>query len=267
MTGTVITKRVLITVRTYPVPALSGIEVSCTAGITSEGEWIRLFPIPYRFLSHDQRFTKYQRIDVDVTKATSDTRPESYHVNPDSIRIVDPKPLANWLTKRQYLAPLQAPSMEYLIKARDEHKHPTLGIFKPKEILKLEIQQEKEPDWTATQLAKLRQIPMFGKLPRSELVKIPYRWVYHYICDDLECSTPHKMSCTDWEMGVSYLRWKEKYGGDWESKFRETYETYMKERYDTHFYVGTVHGHPSSWIIVGLFHPPKTLQGELPLEA
>ena len=41
----------------------------------------------------------------------------------------------------------------------------------------------------------------------------------------------------------------------------------MKERYDTHFYVGTVHGHPNSWIIVGLFYPPKTLQGELTLEA
>ena len=156
--------------------------------------------------------------------------------------------------------------MEYLIKTRDEHKHPTLGIFKPKEILKLEIQPEKELDWTANQLAKLQQIPMFGTLPRSELVKIPYRWVYYYICDVPECSTPHKMSCTDWEMGASYLSWKKKYGDNWESKFRETYETKMKERYDTHFYVGTVHNHPKNWIIVGLFYPEKTLQGELPLE-
>ena len=92
MTGTAITKRVLITVRTYPVPAQAGIEVSCTAGITAEGEWIRLFPIPYRFLAQDQRFTKYQWIDVDVVKATNDVRPESYHVNPDSIRILEPSP-------------------------------------------------------------------------------------------------------------------------------------------------------------------------------
>ena len=264
MTGTAITKRVLITVRTYPVPAQAGVEVSCTAGITAEGEWIRLFPIPYRFLAQDQRFTKYQWIDVDVVKATNDVRPESYHVNPDSIRILDdPIPLTSWIAKKEYVAPLQSPSMEHLAKARNEHKHPTLGIFKPKDILKLEIQRESEPDWTAAQLTKLRQIPMFGRLPRSELVKIPYRWVYHYICDDPECRTPHKMSCTDWEMGASYLRWREKYGDDWESKFRETYETDMKERYDTHFYVGTVHGHPSNWIIVGLFYPPKTLQGQL----
>jgi hypothetical protein len=25
---------------------------------------------------------------------------------------------------------------------------------------------------------------------------------------------------------------------------------------DTYFYVGTMHGHPHIWIIVGLFYPP-----------
>ena len=100
MTDTVITKRVLITVRTYPVPARSGIEVSCTAGITAEGEWIRLFPIPYRFLARDQRFAKYQWIDVAVRKAANDARHESYRVDPDSIKILDdPGPLTNWVAK------------------------------------------------------------------------------------------------------------------------------------------------------------------------
>jgi len=49
-------KKVLITVRTYPTPARKGVEVSCTAGITDDGKWIRLFPIPYRFLDWDKRF-------------------------------------------------------------------------------------------------------------------------------------------------------------------------------------------------------------------
>ena len=103
---------------------------------------------------------------------------------------------------------------------------------------------------------------MFGELPHQELQKIPYRWVYHCTCNELECTTPHKMMCTDWEMGVSYIRWKGKYGDDWESKFRARYEADMKAR-DTHFYVGTVHGHPNRWIIVGLFYPSETLQGQL----
>ena len=38
-------KKVLVTVRTYPVPARKGVEVSCTAGITDDGKWIRLYSV------------------------------------------------------------------------------------------------------------------------------------------------------------------------------------------------------------------------------
>lgn len=32
---------------------------------------------------------------------------------------------------------------------------------------------------------------------------------------------------------------------------------------DTHFYVGTVHRHPTEWIIVGLFYPPYPAMRDL----
>ena len=65
------------------------------------------------------------------------------------------------------------------------------------------------------------------------------------------------MICTDWEMGESWRQWKEQYGDGWEEKFRLRYEKEMIEKFDTHFYVGTVHKNPKSWIIVGLFYPPR----------
>lgn len=67
-----IKKRVLIIVRTYPVPAQKGVEVSCTAGVTDDGKWIRLFPLPYRLLEDASKFAKYQWITVNVTKAKGD---------------------------------------------------------------------------------------------------------------------------------------------------------------------------------------------------
>jgi hypothetical protein len=82
----------LITVRTYPAPAQKGIEVSCTGGITDDGQWIRLFPVPYRFLTEDKRFKKYQWIEVDVTKAKDDPRPESFKLNDESIKILSGVP-------------------------------------------------------------------------------------------------------------------------------------------------------------------------------
>lgn len=247
-------KRILITVRTYPTPAWQGIEVSCTAGVTEAGEWIRLFPVPYRFLEEDRRFKKYQWIDVSVTKA-SDARPESYHLNIDSIDIRSERlpTKEKWQQRKAIVYPLREHCLCCLKEKRDANGHPTLGLFKPREITSLEIAAD-SPNWTPAELAKLRQIPLFQKAPARELVKIPVRFKYHFQCDEKDCKG-HSLTCTDWELGWSFLRWRSDYGKGWEAKLRLRYEQEMIEKNDTHFYVGTVHGHPANWIIVGLFYP------------
>jgi hypothetical protein len=250
------TKRVLIVVRTYPTPAKKGVEVSCTAAITPEGEWRRLFPVPYRFLTQDRRFRKYQWIDVAITKA-SDPRPESYKIQGESIKIVsDPLPTTkDWKARKEYVYPLRARSLCSLQNERDAKGHPTLGFFRPKEIRRLVFKPE-SPTWDPAQLAILRQGDLFEEGPQAELEKVPYSFKYEFSCDEPEC-TGHSLSCTDWEMGESWRKWKSDYGDEWESKFRQRYEIEMIEKNDTHFYVGTVHQHPGSWIIVGLFYPPR----------
>jgi hypothetical protein len=102
------TKRALIVVRTYPTPAKQGIEVSCTAAITDKGEWLRLFPVPYRFLSPDQRFRKYQWVDVTVSKAAKDHRAESYKIENSGIQIVsEPLPVARaWQARKDIVLPM-----------------------------------------------------------------------------------------------------------------------------------------------------------------
>jgi hypothetical protein len=37
----------------------------------------------------------------------------------------------------------------------------------------------------------------------------------------------------------------------------------MIEKNETHFFVGTVHKHPASWIIIGLFYPPRPTTADL----
>jgi hypothetical protein len=257
------TKRVLITARTYPVPAQKNIEVSCTAGITDDGKWVRLFPVPYRFLEPDKRFKKYQWIIVDCTKAKGDARPESFALNADTIRIGDDVPPGkDWRARREILRPLMRPSMCHIKRERDENQFPTLAVFKPAKIKQLIIEAAETPDWTADQLASLRQIPLFQHAPANTLEKIPVTFKYEFQCADLEC-TGHEMSCTDWEMGQSYRRWVKDYGDEWEPKFRLRYEQEMIHKNDTHFFVGTVHRHPHIWIIVGLFYPPRPTMNDL----
>lgn len=249
-------KKALILVRTYPSPAKNGVEVSCTAAITEDGKWLRLFPVPYRFLDADKRFRKYQWIEVDLTKAR-DARPESYQLDRNSITIVtDPLPTDHqWKQRKDLIFPLRAHCLCCLKRERDAKGYPTLGIFRPKKIDKLIITPT-AATWTQAQLDILRQGDLFESGPAAELEKVPFDFSYKFWCDDDSC-TSHTMICTDWEMGESWRKWSKDYGDDWESKFRQRYETEMIERNDTHFYVGTVHQHPHTWIVVGLFYPPK----------
>jgi hypothetical protein len=257
-------RRVLIVVRTYPTPAKKGVEVSCTAAITENGEWMRLFPIPYRFLDTDQRFRKYQWVEVGVKKA-SDARPESYNLIGGSIKILSP-PMPtthDWAERKRLVFPLLTSSLCSLQAERDAKRFPTLGIFRPKTIKRLIIKPE-SAEWSEDQLAILRQGDLFRKTPIRELEKVPFKFVYEFNCNDVNC-TGHNLSCTDWEMGQLWRQWRDKYGDGWEEKFRQRYETEMINDRDTHFYVGTVHQHPASWIIVGLFYPPKRTEQSLTL--
>lgn len=41
------TLRVLITVKTYPIPSDTYDELVCTAGVTENGDFVRLYPIRF----------------------------------------------------------------------------------------------------------------------------------------------------------------------------------------------------------------------------
>jgi len=255
-------RRVLITVRTYPTPSARVVEQSCTAGITSDGEWIRLFPIPWRFLSDEHKFRKYEWIELTVHKAR-DARPESYNPECDSIEIVGEE--KDWQAKKDIVFPLLSHCLCCLKEQRDEHGFPTLGIFKPGTIKRLKIEPDDDgPVWSEGQLAKLNQSQF--RIVNGETVmeppnvgtlqKIPLKFYYEFDCSHETCPG-HKLSCTDWEMLEAYRQWRRRYGeGEWESKFREKFDDGMISKLDTHFYVGTVSTHPGSWMIVGLFYPP-----------
>jgi hypothetical protein len=58
----------LITVKTYPHPSKSHLELVCTAGVLEDGSLIRLYPIDYRYMPYWKWYRKYQWIEVEVTK-------------------------------------------------------------------------------------------------------------------------------------------------------------------------------------------------------
>ena len=70
--------KLLITVKTYPIPSKKYDELVCTAGVTETGDFIRLYPINFRDLPFSKQYKKYQWIDVIAEKHQGrDVRKES----------------------------------------------------------------------------------------------------------------------------------------------------------------------------------------------
>jgi len=124
--------KVLITVKTYPIPSKKYDELVCTAGVTESGEFIRLYPINFRELSFEKQYKKYQWIEVTVERHSSrDVRKESFRPTDDSIKvlgkIIPPNP-GNWAERARYVLPNKSRSMEDLY-AQQELDRTSLGIF------------------------------------------------------------------------------------------------------------------------------------------
>ena len=58
--------QVLISVKTYPLPSSKYDELVCTAGFLPDGQWIRLYPIPFRALPYDAQYKKYHWVTLNL---------------------------------------------------------------------------------------------------------------------------------------------------------------------------------------------------------
>ena len=77
--------KILIAVKTYPIPSAKYDELVCTAGVTEDGRFIRLYPVNFRDLPYSQQYKKYQWIEVQAEKHSGrDSRKESYRPQHDA---------------------------------------------------------------------------------------------------------------------------------------------------------------------------------------
>ena len=102
-------ERILITVRTYPMPIAKYMELVCTGGITDQQEWRRLYPVPLRYLEGDQRYRIWDVIDVEVGRG-KDGRPETRTPNLPTLRVL--RRLNRWEGRCQWVNPTIFQSLE-----------------------------------------------------------------------------------------------------------------------------------------------------------
>lgn len=268
-------KRVLITVKAYPLPSRSYGELVCTAGFLEDGSWIRIYPVPFRVIRDDSYVAKYQWIELALRRNEKDFRPESFRPFNDNLadmvvgEKIETGKKRDWAARREICCTNVYTSKAKLIE--DAYANPcvSLATFKPAEILDLTAEEE-EREWKDAWKAKLAQLDMFapksftGSTERTIIPKLPYKFSYRFTDED---GVKSKLMIEDWEIGALYWNCLKRADGDEEealSKVREKYIDYFGER-DIHLFLGTTERYharkaPNPFVIVGVFYPPKREQ-------
>lgn len=257
--GEWIEKTVLITVKAYPNPSRKYRETVCVAGV-SDGKWIRLYPVQFRSLPFDKMFRKYELVRFRVKKHDSDSRPESYRPAQDEITrlaYLDVARDKGWQERKRLILPTASDSMCEILRLQ-ETTGKSLGMFKPQDVHEFKMVKE-EDEWSEAE--RFFQLALFGP-NRPPVERLPFSFKYHYRCNDPHCKG-HKMKIVDWEAAELYRSLRDKYKlgpREIEEKMRQKWLQQMFSPVrESYFYVGNMKAHPQSFIILGVFWPPKSV--------
>lgn len=258
MSDQAITTKVLITVMTYPHPSRGYQELVCTAGITDQREWVRLYPIDYRYRPRNQQFRKYQWIEVDLFPhgAGNDRRKESRKPVLETLHILG-EPLSTknkWRVRRQIIDQMPVYTVKQL-RQLNQSEGISLGVVKPMKVLDLKIETE-DAEWKPQWQSLFDQLTLFGPVQKP-LRKIPYKFSYVFECSD--SNKPHNAKIEDWELGMLWLNEVARLGDEEQaaqSVKRKFLNELCGETKDTRFFMGTVFPY-NTWVVLGVFWPPK----------
>ncbi len=258
--------KVLITVMTYPHPSSNYQELVCTAGLTEKLEWVRLYPVDYRYRPPRQQFRKFQWIEVELELSPKgkDSRKESRRPKLDSIRVlgepIPPNPKDGWAARRTMIDKLPHYTVNQLKEFYDKEKI-SLGVVQPKRVIDLEI-RDADPEWKPEWLSLFSQLRLFGP-QQKPLRKLPYSFHYVFECED--SVKPHTAMCEDWELGVLFLNESARLGSERaaaESVKKKFFGELCRADKDTRFFMGTRFPY-NVWLVLGVFWPPKIQQPSL----
>ena len=203
--------RILITVKTYPQPSGKYDELVCTAGLTTDGKWIRIYPVPFRRLPYKDQYRRYQWIELDIIRRDKDFRPESY----SPARGIDTKIVVgtsiptvhNWAERKQIVLNELFSSMNDLISCAKGEAKKSLATLEPREIIDFVVEPV-EREWKSEWQNHLLQLNLFDQdetgraHPRKVIRKLPYKYSYKFLSTGDK--NPRTLMIEDWELGALF---------------------------------------------------------------
>ena len=226
--------KVLITVKTYPLPSNKYEELVCTAGILENGKWIRIYSIPFRSLPREKKFEKYEWIELDLVRNTSDFRQESYRPKSEAsnIRILGRIGTEHeWAERKKHVLKEVFTSFQELIQQAKSETRKSLATFRPREIVDFIIEEDTR-SWKEQWLANYDQYGLFEIDTKGEGIlrkvvdKVPYKYSYRFFCEGE--TTPRTLMIEDWEIGALYWHCLAQAEGDEEEANRLVRKKYFE---------------------------------------
>ena len=261
--------KVLITVKTYPTISSKYDELVCTAGFREDGTWVRIYPVPFRKRAYTEQYKKYDWIELDLVKNTSDFRPESFRpaTLETKISVVGHIDTArNWEERKKVcLGKIYYNLSELIAEAKDKNIGTSLAVFRPTEILDF-YAEPVEREWSSKQKAELAQQNLFET--KFEVVKkLPYKFKFWFKDNQGKKSN---MMIEDWETGQLFWNCLARHEGNEQKAIEDVRKKYFDDfakTKDLHFYLGTTQKNHyvshNPFMIIGIFHPKVENQMKL----
>lgn len=269
-------ERVLITVKTYPTLSRKYGEIVCTAGVREDGSWVRMYPVPFRRLDEAQQYSKYDWVECDLIRNTSDPRPETFRPT-DATQLVPAGHIGTdfqWRERRQLLLKTAKvyDRLDVLI-AEAKSNTTSLAVFKPSKVLDFYWEQE-ERKWDPKKLVEMRglysQLNLFEdnewRKTFQVIPKLPYSFSYKF---QDSTGRPSELQVLDWEAGALYWNCLRSSDGNESAALAKVRQKYFDEflTKDLHFYLGTTQQYHfignNPWVIVGVLPIPHEVQESL----
>lgn len=245
--------RVTILVKALPQRSAKHGETVCCAGVTSGGEFKRLFPIRFRHLSDDSSFKRWDWVSFNYRLPTSDRRAESCHVMEDTIKIEGKMPLKD-----------RAPFLNRLVSgsaAAAANEGKSLALVRPRNpyfYYRPKSQEQIEKERRAYAEAA-RQGSFFDDELKA-LEPSPYEFRFKFEDD----AGVHDYANGDWEAHTMFFRGRLREGSDqaaleWMSR---TFNEQYRER-GMLFCLGNMAKRPQTWQLLGVLRVDDTGQQAL----
>lgn len=202
----------------------------------------------------DKHFRRWDWIEYDWRKPTNDLRPESRHVQEDTIQV-------HGQIKRSERASFLNPLVVGSTKDAAVNGQ-TLCILRP---LESRFTWRPKPDSElvaerAAYSSVCRQSSLFDKKTPRPIEPCPYK--FHFRFED-ERGDSHRVTCDDWETAAMFFRFRRR---DGEEEALKQMGTVFNDRYPTDgmvFAMGTHSRRPEQWLLVGVIRLDLLKQEQL----